>query len=48
MKDEIYDSDAASTFGRLLYSMLNTSKDTIAARSLANEYKKTISNTNFL
>ena len=44
MKDEIYDSDAASTFGRLLYSMLNTSKDTIAARSLANEYKKTISN----
>ena len=37
-KDEIYDDNAASTFRSLLYSMLNSSKDTIIARSLANEY----------
>lgn len=41
-KDDIYDSNAASTFRSLLYCMLNTSKDTITARSLANEYKEKI------
>lgn len=42
IKDEIYDNNAASTIRSLLYSMLNTSKDTITARSLANEYKEKI------
>ena len=41
-RGEIYDDNAALTFSSLIYSITNTSKDTVKARSLATEYKEKI------